>query len=88
MTDALKFRAINPCSTDSCVFVSKNLIILVYVDDVLIFSKKELWIEMFIKLLAEGKEILNSPMKAALTSSLELRFKTTRPVSMSLNIPT
>ena len=52
----LKARNIHPCSTDKCVYVSKQLMLIVCVDDVLIFSKKKYWIDMFIQSLAEGQE--------------------------------
>ena len=35
---------------------SKNLILVVHVDDVLMFSKKQLCIDVFIKSLAESEE--------------------------------
>ena len=38
------------------MFVSKNLIMLVHVDNVLIFSKKKIYIDVFIKLLMNGEE--------------------------------
>ena len=53
---ALKARNVHPCSTDKCVYVSKQLILIVHADDVLIFSKKKCWIDMFIQSLAEGQE--------------------------------
>ena len=52
----LKARNILPCSTDKCVYASKQLILIVYVDNVLIFSKRKCWIDMFIQSLAEGQE--------------------------------
>ena len=56
LSTALKARGILPCSTDSCVHASKNLILIVCVDDVLIFSKKSMWIDIFVKSLFEGDE--------------------------------
>ena len=44
------------CSTDHCVFILKNLIVLVHVDDCLIFSQRKLWIDLSIKSLFEGQE--------------------------------
>ena len=56
LSNALKDRGILPCKTDRCVYASKNLILVVYVDDVLIFSPKKLWIDLFIKSLMDGCE--------------------------------
>jgi len=56
LSTALKARGILPCSTDNCVYASKNLILIVYVDDVLIFSKKNVWIDIFLKSLFDGDE--------------------------------
>ena len=56
LSTALKARGILPCSTDSCVYALKNLILVVYVDDVLIFSRKSVWIDVFVKSLFEGDE--------------------------------
>ena len=43
-------------STDSCVCVSKQLILIVHVDDVLIFRREKLWIDLLTKSLFEGDE--------------------------------
>ena len=56
LRNALRARNIHPCSTDNCVYVSKQLILIVYVDDILIFSKKKCWIDLFVKSLSEGDE--------------------------------
>ena len=56
LSAVLEARKIFPCSSDSCVYVSKNLIAIVYVDDVLIFSRDKVWIDIFIKSLFEGEE--------------------------------
>ena len=53
---ALNYRHIKLYSTDNYVFVSKNLILIVYINNILIFSKKKIWIDLFIKSLFEGKE--------------------------------
>ena len=42
--------------TNNCIFASKNLILIIYIDDILIFSKKKIWIDLFVKSLVEGKE--------------------------------
>ena len=42
--------------TNNCVFVLKNLILIVYIDDILIFSKKKIWIDFFVKSFFEEKE--------------------------------
>ena len=42
--------------SDPCVFISKKVIILVYVDDVIIISKDALAIEQFVKSLEDGPE--------------------------------
>ena len=46
----------HPFSTDKCGWVSKNLMLTVHADDVLMFVKKQLCINMFIEFLAEGEE--------------------------------
>ena len=51
---ALKARKIFPCSSDRCIYISKNLILIVYVDNVLIFSKEKVWINIFVKSLFKG----------------------------------
>ena len=56
LSKALEARNIVPCSSDNCVFVSKNLIVLVHVDDALIFSKRKVCIDLFIKSLMDGNE--------------------------------
>jgi len=56
LSKALKERNIHPCSTNKCVYASKYLILIVYVNDVLIFSKKKCWIDTFIRSLSEGCE--------------------------------
>ena len=50
----MKDRVISPCKTDRCVHASKNLILVVHVDDILIFSPKKLWIDLSIKSLIDG----------------------------------
>ena len=87
LTKALKSRGINPCSTDSCVFASKNLIILVYVDDVLIFSKKKLWIDMFIKSLAEGEENFELTDEGSIDKYLGVEIQTHSDGSYELKQP-
>ena len=52
----LKERSILPCSTDKYVHASKDLMLIVCVDDMLIFSKKEMLINLFIKSLSDGVE--------------------------------
>ena len=42
--------------SDPCVFISKNMIILVYVDDCIIISKEALVIQKFICSLKSGTE--------------------------------
>ena len=52
----LKARILTPCTSDNCIFVSKYLIVLACVDDVLIFSKNKMCIDIFIKSLSEGDD--------------------------------
>ena len=56
LSNALKDRGISPCKTEICVHASRNLILVVCVDDVIIFSPKKLWIDLFIKYLMDGSE--------------------------------
>ena len=42
--------------SDPCVFISKEMIILVYVDDCILISKEELVIQNFIRSLKAGTE--------------------------------
>ena len=53
---ALKDRGTSPCKNDLCAHASRNLILVIHVEDVLIFSPKKLWIELFIKSLMDGSE--------------------------------
>ena len=56
LSKALKATNTRPCSTENCVYTSKNIIVLVCVDDFLMFSKKKIWIDLFKKSLFEGQE--------------------------------
>ena len=56
LSKVLEARKIRLCASDSCLFVSKNLIVLVYVGNVLIFSKRKICIDLFIKSLIDGDE--------------------------------
>ena len=56
LNKALKHRVISPCKIDHCIHASRNLILVVHVDDMLIFSPKKLWIDLFIKSLMDGSE--------------------------------
>ena len=42
--------------SDPCVFISKEMIILVYVDDCILISKEDLVIQKFISSLKSGTE--------------------------------
>ena len=42
--------------SDPCVFISKEMIILVYVDEFILISKEALFIQNFIKYLKSGTE--------------------------------
>ena len=44
--------------SDSCVFISKEMIILVYIDDCILISKKAFFIQKFISSLKAGTEDL------------------------------
>ena len=56
LSAALEAYKIFPCSSNRCVYVSKNLILVVYINDILIFSKEKIWIDIFVKLLFKGDE--------------------------------
>ena len=42
--------------SDPCVFISKDMIILVYVDDCILLSKDELLMKTFVQSLKDGDE--------------------------------
>ena len=54
LSSTLELRKIIPCSTDSCIYVLKNLILIIYADEILIFNKKKVWIDILIKFLFKG----------------------------------
>ena len=56
LSKALEVRNILSYTSDSYIFVLKNLIVLVCVNDILIFSKKKTCIDLFIKSLTNGEE--------------------------------
>ena len=56
LSTALQSRNSMQCSNDNCMHVSKILILVACVDEVLIFSKKKVWIDMLIKYLFNGEE--------------------------------
>ena len=52
---SLKERNLQLFLSDNYVFVSKRLIILVYLDDALLFSKNKFWVDVFIKSLYDSR---------------------------------
>ena len=53
---ALEFRQFRESLSDPCVFIGKNMIVLVYVDDCIIISKGQANIDKFIESLAHRQE--------------------------------
>ena len=68
---ALEERNILPCSTINYIFILKNLILIICIDDILIFSKKKVCINLFIKLLFKG--VLLKIMRNDLIPKQELK---------------
>ena len=56
LKEALLVRVFTESISDPCVFLSKDLIILVYVDDCILISKDDIAIPNFIKSLESGSE--------------------------------
>ena len=75
LSTALEARSIKTCSTDSCIYVSKQLILIAYVDNVLIFSKEKLQIDLLIKSLFEGDENFELTNEDNIDKYLEVDIK-------------
>ena len=58
------------------MYESKNLILVVHVDDVQMFSKKQLCIDMFVKSLAEGEENFELPDEGNIEKCLGVEIQT------------
>ena len=56
LKDALINRGFVESISDPCLFISKDMIILVYVDDCILISKDDIAIPKFIKSLEDGVE--------------------------------
>ena len=56
LKETLKHGGYKPSQIDPCVYISKDAIILVYVDDIIMVSKEEKTINAFIQSLKIGKE--------------------------------
>ena len=56
LKEALSARGFAESISDPCVFLSKGLIILVYVDDCILISKDDIAMPNFIKSLESGSE--------------------------------
>ena len=56
LTEILLARGFTESISDPCIFLSKTLIILVYVDDYILISKDGIAIPNFIKSLESGSE--------------------------------
>ena len=67
--------------------VSKNLILVVCAEDVLIFSKKQLWIGVLIKSLAGGEEKLELTCKGNIDKCLGIEIQTHSDGSYDLKQP-
>ena len=63
-----------PCKTDRCVCALKNFIIVVHVDDVLIFSPKKFWIDLFIKSLMDGCEDFDLTDEVSIDKCLDVEI--------------
>ena len=83
----LKARGINPYSTDDFVHASNNLILVVCVDDALIVSKKQLWIDIFIKSLDEGEDNFELAVKGNIDKCLGVEIRTYADMSYELEQP-
>ena len=63
--------------SDPCVFISKEMIILVYVDDCILISKKAFFIQNFISSLKAGTEDFIFTEEGTMNSYLGVDYKTT-----------
>ncbi len=67
-------RGFSPSQVDSCVFIRKDAIILVYVDDCIIISPKSSVVMQFIQSLKDGPEHFNFTEEGSLESYLGVMF--------------
>ena len=56
LKDALLERGFVESLSDPCVFISKNMVILVYVDDCILITKESSTMDSFIDSLKNGPE--------------------------------
>ncbi len=73
----LKLEGFSESVTDSCVFINKDIIILVYVNNCIIVSNSDILIAHFLQSLKDGSRILYLLMKAILSNILVLRLRST-----------
>ena len=55
--------------------IVKNLILIVYIDDVLIFSKNKVWINIFAKSFFEGAENFELTDKGSINKFLKVNIR-------------
>ena len=80
----LLVREYIPSKVDPCLFSSKDTIVLVYVDDVILVSKSEQSILDLINLLQEGKENFDFTDKGDIKNYLGVEFSRSRDGSMDM----
>ena len=68
-------RDFKPSDIDPCVYYSSNSIIIVYVDDVIIISKKESTLDAIVKSLFEGEEKFNLTDEGSLDKYLGIDIR-------------
>ena len=73
-----------PYTLNNCVFVSKYLIVLVCLNDVLMFSKNKTWIDVLIKSLSEGNDKFELTNKGNINKCLGVDIKKHKDSSTTL----
>ena len=74
LSKGLKDRKFEPSKVDPCVFIGKNSIILCYVDDCIVISRKAGFIDDFIQSLKDGPEQFEFTEEGSLESYLGVKF--------------
>ena len=74
LAKGLKDRNFEPSKVDPCVFIGKDSIILCYVDDCIVISRRAGSIDKFIKSLKDGPEQFEFTEEGSLASYLGVKF--------------
>ena len=74
MTQGLKDRGFKPSNVDPCVQILDKAIILIYVDNCIVISREDGYIDSFIKSLQNGPKNFESTEEGSLESYLGVKF--------------